>query len=89
MYSLYDVDCIASIKTFTRLVGKGPAKPPDDAVFILDGIIIIIIMYGNNFTVIRNSVKTITMFTGNKNICKFFKIFCQFDFFSLSKLRFS
>ena len=37
LYNLYDVDCIASIKTFTRLVGKGPAKPPDDAVFSLDG----------------------------------------------------
>ena len=37
MYSLYDVDCIASIRTFTQLVGKGPAKPPDDAVFSLDG----------------------------------------------------
>ena len=37
MYSLYEVDCIASVKTFTRLAGKGPAKPPDDAVFSLDG----------------------------------------------------
>ena len=31
------MDCIASIKTITRLVGKGSAKPPDDAVFSLDG----------------------------------------------------
>ena len=37
LYNLYDVDCIASIKTFTRLVGKGPVKPPDDAVLSLDG----------------------------------------------------
>ena len=30
LYSLYDVDCIASTKTYSRLVGKEPAKPPDD-----------------------------------------------------------
>ena len=30
LYSMYNVDCIASRKTFTRLVGKCPPKPPDD-----------------------------------------------------------
>ena len=30
LYSLYDVDCIASTKTYSHLVGKEPAKPPDD-----------------------------------------------------------
>ena len=39
LYSLYKVDCIASIKTFTRLVGKEPNKlaAPDDYVMDLDG----------------------------------------------------
>ena len=29
LYSMFDVDCVASSRTYTRLVGK-PPKPPDD-----------------------------------------------------------
>ena len=36
LYSLYDVDCIASKKTFTRLVGKSPIKPPDNTMDLED-----------------------------------------------------
>ena len=36
LYSLYDVDCIASVKTYARLVGKEPSKPPDDIMMDLD-----------------------------------------------------
>ena len=36
LYSLYDVDCIASVKTYGRLVGKEPSKPPDDNIMDLD-----------------------------------------------------
>ena len=39
LYSLFDVDCIASSRTYTRLVGK-PPKPPDDSkVLDLDDIV--------------------------------------------------
>ena len=37
LYSLYDVDCIASSKTYTRLVGRTPSKYPDDNMMDLDG----------------------------------------------------
>ena len=30
LFAMFDVDCIASSKTYTRLVGKDPVKSPDD-----------------------------------------------------------
>ena len=36
LYNMYNVDCIASSKTYTCLVGKEPTKPPDDIEMDLD-----------------------------------------------------